>query len=354
MQSKNEIAQSGNPLIVKLSKTILPSIAAALVAETGTLPLDLVKVRLQANPQLYESPIDCFKKTLKSDGVLGLWKGLAPALLRQCCLAGCSMSLYPILRRKLVDNDGKGNNGVNNSSLDIVKRLVAGGISGGTAVTLFNWTEVIKTQMQAYRVVALPHEVAGEASKVGSNSNTSTITAISKSSSFKVESRKSMREVAIRIYQNEGIIKGFWKGYKPNLTKVTISGATELGMYDHFKNAIFIPFFGSDGPHVHLLSSGVAGVSAALLTTPYEVITTRLMNTAGEKKPMASQSSSTGHQLELNKSKGMFRVMRDIYKYEGFKALYSGFAPICARKVLWCSFFFLTYEQIQFELASFA
>nr|XP_002132089.1 mitochondrial ornithine transporter 1 [Ciona intestinalis] len=44
-------------------------------------PLDTVKVKLQTFPSLYKSALDCFRSTLKNEGIQGLYKGSLPALL---------------------------------------------------------------------------------------------------------------------------------------------------------------------------------------------------------------------------------------------------------------------------------
>ena len=44
-------------------------------------PLDTIKVKMQTFPSMYKGTWDCFKKTIRQEGVLGLYKGSAPALL---------------------------------------------------------------------------------------------------------------------------------------------------------------------------------------------------------------------------------------------------------------------------------
>ena len=60
---------------------------ASCTAETVTMPVDVVKTRLQmdgaGNQTLYKGPIDCARKLVKAEGPTALFKGLPPALLRQ-------------------------------------------------------------------------------------------------------------------------------------------------------------------------------------------------------------------------------------------------------------------------------
>ena len=43
----------------------------------------------------------------------------------------------------------------------------------------------------------------------------------------------------------------------------------------------------------------------------------------------------------------MINAGATIFKEEGVSALYSGFTPIVVRKVIWCTLFFVTYEQVK-------
>jgi hypothetical protein len=61
-------------------------------------------------------------------------------------------------------------------------------------------------------------------------------------------------------------------------------------------------------------------------------IKTRMMNSAG----------SSG-----KKYNGVMQALTTIVKEEGASALYKGFAPICARKLVWCATFFVGYENIR-------
>ena len=49
---------------------------------------------------------------------------------------------------------------------------------------------------------------------------------------------------------------------------------------------------------------------------------------------------------------GVVDALRTIVRDEGVGALYKGFTPIVVRKVLWCSAFFVTYEQLRAALVA--
>lgn len=133
--------------------------------------------------------------------------------------------------------------------------------------------------------------------------------------------------------------KGFFAGIKPNMIRTFIVNATELGVYDQIKTEIFAPIFGRDNTLSHLGASSVAGVASAITSTPADVVKTRMMNAAGRSAILSEYNNL-----------GFIATGRKIYLEEGRQALYKGFVPICIRKTVWCTVFFLSYEQIRLNL----
>ena len=86
------------------AKTFAGSSVASVIAETATLPTDVAKTRLQVDSAgIYRgSFLYCLKKTATDDGVGALWKGLAPALVRQVCYSSLAMVLFAPIRDSLV------------------------------------------------------------------------------------------------------------------------------------------------------------------------------------------------------------------------------------------------------------
>jgi len=262
----------------------IASSTGALLAESLTLPTDVIKVRLQVNTiGTYSGMIDCGYKTYRDEGIRGLWKGLYPAVFRQVCYTSLSMVLYEPIRDFVTFGA---------SDPNFLQRLLAGGTAGGISIAIFNPTEVLKTQLQT------------------AQGGTVTIGGIVK-----------------RVYDKDGI-GGFWAGVKPNVVRTFLVNAAELGTYDQAK-FIMSQHWG-DGFFTHLGASGIAGFTSACISTPVDVAKTRMMNNAGK----------SGTQP------GMISTILDIGRTAGVRGLYAGFVPICTRKLLWCSAFFASYEHI--------
>lgn len=83
------------------------------------------------------------------------------------------------------------------------------------------------------------------------------------------------------------------------------------------------------GLPAHLTASGVAASVSAVVSTPVDVVKTRLMNEAGSGI----------------KQKGILTTIQNIFSEEGPKALYKGFVPVVCRKLVYCAIFFTVYEE---------
>ena len=159
--------------------------------EVCTLPMDVAKTRLQVqntNPCVapardirYNSVFDCIRKTAASEGPGALWKGLAPAAIRQVCYGALALVIYEPIRDKIAPEEA-----------NVFHRMAAGGLAGALSIAVFNPTEVLKAQMMTS------------------------------------SSERTMRSVIRSVY-SEGGITAFWAGLPPNLLRTFLSNAMELG-----------------------------------------------------------------------------------------------------------------------------
>lgn len=63
-------------------------------------PTDVAKVRLQSqgalpkNQQIYKGVFDVYKQTVAKDGILGLWLGLGPNIVRNALINAAEVATY--------------------------------------------------------------------------------------------------------------------------------------------------------------------------------------------------------------------------------------------------------------------
>jgi len=139
------------------------SIFGSAVAEVVTLPIDTCKVRLQLQhveagvAPRYSGMVSTAMKVASEEGAAALFKGLVPALLRQCSYTPIAMLLYEPVRDCMV---------APGEQVALWQRLLAGGVSGGIGIAIMNPTEVVKTRMQANTGSSIPMgKIVGEVLK---------------------------------------------------------------------------------------------------------------------------------------------------------------------------------------------
>ena len=99
----------------------------------------------------------------------------------------------------------------------------------------------------------------------------------------------------------------------------------DLTAYDQAKQMFQQePFEVQDGPFLHAISSGVAGLVAATLGAPADVVKTRIMN-----QPL---DPATGKGTLYT---GTIDCFRKTVNAEGFGALYKGWLPTWMRMAPW-------------------
>ncbi|KAF1668878.1 Phosphate carrier protein, mitochondrial, partial [Aptenodytes patagonicus] len=68
------------------------------LTHTAVVPLDLVKCRMQVDPQKYKSIFNGFSVTVKEDGVRGLAKGWAPTFIGYSMQGLCKFGFYEVFK----------------------------------------------------------------------------------------------------------------------------------------------------------------------------------------------------------------------------------------------------------------
>ena len=61
------------------------ALVSGLVSATVSTPFDVIKTRMMNQPReapLYSGPLDCVVKTVRAEGITGLYKGFLPAYSR--------------------------------------------------------------------------------------------------------------------------------------------------------------------------------------------------------------------------------------------------------------------------------
>lgn len=125
VQSKDERG-AGTAFLESAYRFLLGSIAGACGA-TAVYPIDLVKTRMQnqrtgsfVGEVMYKNSLDCFKKVVKFEGLLGLYRGLLPQIVGVAPEKAIKLTMNDFMRDKFT-TEGK---------IPLYGEIIAGGTGG--------------------------------------------------------------------------------------------------------------------------------------------------------------------------------------------------------------------------------
>ncbi|CAF1421363.1 unnamed protein product [Adineta steineri] len=270
----------------------LGSIAGA-VGATAVYPIDLVKTRMQnqrstsiVGERLYRNSIDCFKKVIRYEGVFGLYRGLIPQLVGVAPEKAIKLTVNDFIRDRLTLDDG---------TIPLWAEIMAGGCAGASQVTFTNPLEIVKIRLQ----------VAGELQSV-------------------------RRPAASEVVRELGL-RGLYKGARACFLRDIPFSAIYFPAYSHTKKQ-FADEHGYNDPKSLFISGLLAGIPAAGLCTPADVVKTRLQVQARKGQ---------------TKYDGLIDAFKKIYAEEGWRALWKGAGARMLRSSPQFGFTLLTYELLQ-------
>ncbi|KAG5262180.1 hypothetical protein AALO_G00293100 [Alosa alosa] len=271
----------------------LGSIAGATGA-TAVYPIDLVKTRMQnqrstgsfVGELMYKNSFDCAKKVLRYEGFFGFYRGLVPQLLGVAPEKAIKLTMNDFVRDKFTQKDG---------SIPFAAEILAGGCAGGSQVIFTNPLEIVKIRLQ----------VAGEITT-------------------------GPRVSALSVVKDLGFF-GLYKGAKACFLRDIPFSAIYFPAYAHMKKE-FADEHGRLGPLQLLAAGAIAGIPAASLVTPADVIKTRLQ--------VAARAGQTSYN-------GVIDCFRKIMREEGFRALWKGAGARVFRSSPQFGVTLVTYELLQ-------
>jgi len=141
-----------------------------------------------------------------------------------------------------------------------------------------------------------------------------------------VSSSESIGNISRDLWRSNGLLT-FYRGFGSTLAREIPFAFIEYPLWEYLKRKWAINNDGSISPIKSALCGSVAGSIAAGLTTPLDVAKTRIM--------LGSTSSNS-----------TYLVLLEIAKKEGYRRLFSGFAPRCMWMGVGGCIYFFAYEYV--------
>ncbi|XP_026485292.1 probable mitochondrial glutathione transporter SLC25A40 isoform X1 [Vanessa tameamea] len=303
--------------------------SGALITSLFMTPLDVVKIRLQAQQKAllsnkcylycnglmehlcpcgetawiprrvhFHGTMDAFYKIAKFEGVPALWSGLSPTLILALPCTVIYFVSYEQLRFRMKNFY---NNITGNSGQPMWIPMIAGGTARITAVTLFSPLELIRTKMQ------------------------------SKSLTYS-EITLALRQVL----KYEGY-RGLFRGLGSTLLRDVPFSGIYWSTFETTKRVFNKPESEKNSFIFNFFCGSVAGSIAAFITLPFDVVKTHQQIELGEKE---IYTDGKVHQRASN----MKDIAKTIYNNHGVRGLFTGLLPRIFKVAPACAIMIATFE----------
>lgn len=253
-------------------------------------PLDTIKTKLQTRgaSQLYSGPLDVIVKTFRNHGVLGFYSGISAVLVGSMFSSAVYFGTCELGKALLVEVP----------SLPAVAVPPIAGALGNIASS----------------AILVPKELITQRMQAGAQGRS--------------------WEVFLRTVETEGF-KGLYTGYSAALVRNLPASVLSFSSFEYLKSA-WMKKTGKNqlDPWQSVVSGALAGVISSALTTPLDVVKTRLMTQARSKLSKTGQvalSSMAEAELQAKIAastyKGITSTLRKIWLEEGWMGLTKGIVP---------------------------
>ncbi|XP_033088872.1 tricarboxylate transport protein, mitochondrial isoform X2 [Trachypithecus francoisi] len=284
---------SGKAKLTHPGKAILAGGLAGGIEICITFPTEYVKTQLQlderSHPPRYRGIGDCVRQTVRSHGVLGLYRGLSSLLYGSIPKAAVRFGMFEFLSNHMRDAQGR---------LDSTRGLLCG-LGAGVAEAV-----VVVCPMETIKVKFIHDQTSPNPKYRG----------------FFHGVREIVREQGL---------KGTYQGLTATVLKQGSNQAIRFFVMTSLRN-----WYRGDNPNkpMNPLITGVfgaiAGAASVFGNTPLDVIKTRMQG------------------LEAHKYRNTWDCGLQILRKEGLKAFYKGTVPRLGRVCLDVAIVFIIYDEV--------
>lgn len=208
---------------------------------------------------------------IKAEGIAGVYSGISASLLRQLTYSTVRIGIYEELKHRFSPDA---------SFLTLCAMAAMSGFAGGVAG---NFADVLNVRMQ-------------------------------NDTSLPIHERRNYKHIVdglVRMTSTEGF-QSWFRGWLPNSGRAALATTAQLASYDATKAWLMKRLAVEDSLGMQLSASFVAGLTAATVTSPLDVVKTRLMSANGRR--------------------GTLQLLKDTTAKEGARWMFRGWVPSFMRQ----------------------
>ncbi|KAI9592724.1 carnitine acyl carrier-like protein [Syncephalis fuscata] len=269
-------------------------------------PLDTVKVRLQvenASKGRFQGPWHCMADTVRHEGFLALYKGMAAPLVGISAVNALLFTTYSTLKDLQTRQLGL----PSTEQLGSRHIALAGAGAGIVNSLLASPVEMLKVRLQVQRsLVGMSHSPAIYRGPI---------------------------DLARAIITTDGWRHGLMRGFWITVVREIPAYAAFYTSFELMKRRLTTSNSAADQTNALMLAGSTAGISCWCACYPFDVIKSRAQNSSQRLTPNY-----------------ITKIAREIYHNEGMAGFWRGFMPCVLRSIPAAAATFTTYELVMQSL----
>ncbi|KAG5345573.1 ORNT1 protein, partial [Acromyrmex charruanus] len=290
-------------------------------------PLDTVKVKMQTFPSMYKNMVNCFLRTLRTDGIArGLYAGTIPAIVANVAENSVLFAAYGGCQKVITHLSGV----QSVKELSSFSNAWAGFFAAFFSSLTLCPTELIKCKLQAMREVEQMQMVTttGKATKL----------------------RIGPWSLTRQVLQEQGV-RGLFTGLSSTIAREMPGYFFFFGGYEATRELLAVKGQNRDdiGWQKTMVAGAVGGTMLWLAIFPADVVKSRIQVCFQRTKKMRLflnfflVTKCLGNQVQNLKTPALI-VFKNITRQEGIGALYNGLTPTLIRTIPATATLFVTVE----------
>eukprot|EP01006_Ploeotia_vitrea_P039219 TRINITY_DN66325_c6_g2_i2.p1 TRINITY_DN66325_c6_g2~~TRINITY_DN66325_c6_g2_i2.p1 ORF type:complete len:317 (-),score=136.88 TRINITY_DN66325_c6_g2_i2:67-1017(-) len=278
------------PKVLSLPKSLVFSGLSGAIATTCIYPIDLVKTKLQDQKTVgaarqFRGPLDCAMKIIKADGPLGLYRGWPPNVILVMPEKAMKLTLNDYFRARFANPDG---------TVPVWGQMAAGGLAGFFQVSATNPMELLKIQGATM--------------------------------ADKVASGKMKQSIGYGQLVRHLGVTGLYTGVVATWIRDVPFSVMYFSAYGMVRDE-FLRRWPDHYGLTAFAAGTVAGTIAAGLTTPFDVIKTRVHSNAQPARLAGSSSLAVVREFFARERQLVRTNVAKLLEKEGAAALWKGVVP---------------------------
>ncbi|ANB12366.1 Mrs3p [Sugiyamaella lignohabitans] len=283
------------PQNTSLAANLVAGAAAGIMEHTVMYPVDAIKTRMQVVTgagNKYSGIVSAVTRISAAEGARSLWRGMTSVVIGAGPAHAVYFAVYESVKNSLGGNADKHHHPIVTS--------IAGASATTTSDALMNPFDVIKQRMQ-----------------------------------LRGAKYSGFFHCALDIYKKEGF-GAFYVSYPTTLMMNIPFTAVNFTVYESASK--FLNPNKVHDPLVHCVAGGIAGASAAAITTPLDVIKTLL------------QTKGLNYDVSVRQLNSFKDAASYIYKHDGLRGFWKGLRPRVVSNMPSTAISWTSYEMAKFYL----